>query len=238
MIKKFKMIIFSIIAILIITSNNIYAAEYKLEITGDDQSKAGESKTLNVKLVSEENIGVISGKVSSDKNVENIEVKGKNNWNLLAYENGSFKLVKTSGGKNEDVFEITYTIEKETNEDVNLKLTNIVLTTSEYEEKTIEDISKTITIKKENENNPNSSVNNNINTNNTVDKIEINNQSSNKNTQNKITNISSTSNKVTNKDTTVSNKVLADAGTTSIIIYVILGVIAIGLVFYTKYKKI
>ena len=155
----------------------------------------------------------------------------------MAYENGSFKLVKTSGGKNEEAFEITYTI-GEKNEDVNLKLTNIVLTTSEYEEETIEDISKTITVKKENENNVNSTVNNNINTNNTVDKIEINNQSSNKNTQNKITNISTTSNKATNKDTTVSNKVLADAGTTSIIRYVILGVITIGLIFYTKYKKI
>ena len=54
---------------------------------------------------------------------------------MLAYENGSFKLVKSQGGKNEDAMDITYTIGEQAAGKATITLSNIDLTTILINEK-------------------------------------------------------------------------------------------------------
>lgn len=144
--KTLKRILFSIITILILTVTTTYAAETQLQITGDNEAKAGDTKKILVKLVSDKDIGVITGKVEGDTNVTDIKVTGKSDWMCIS-ENESFKLIKAQGAKNEDVLEITYTIKEEAADKVSIKLTNLELTTIEYETIKITEVLKEVTIK-------------------------------------------------------------------------------------------
>ena len=147
--NKFKTILYSIMMILVLMTISVYAAEPELQITGENEAEAGATGTLIVNLVSEEDIGVFSGKVAGDANIDGIEISGENGWSILANKEGSFKLVNAEGGKNEDILKINYTIKPEATGTANVTLSNIELTTIDYEAKTLTDITKEITIKTE-----------------------------------------------------------------------------------------
>ena len=147
--NKIKTILFSVMILLMVLSVNVFAAEPSLEVTGELEAKPEESKTLTIKILSEDNMGVFSGKIVGDGNISNLQVSGKNGWNMLAYENGSFKLVKSQGGKNEEAMDITYTIAKQAAGKATITLSNIDLTTIDYNSSSVADITKEISIKTE-----------------------------------------------------------------------------------------
>ena len=149
--KKFKTMLFFSIILLMVMTANVFAVEPAIEILGDNEAKAGDAKTVTLKITSEEDIGVFSGKVETSENITDVQVNPKNSWNLLAYENGSFKLVKTQGGKNEEALEISYKIKSDATEKATITLSGIDLTTIGYETKSVGNVTKEITIQDDNE---------------------------------------------------------------------------------------
>ena len=145
--NKLKTILFSVITILMMLSISVLAAESKLEITGDGEAKAGDTKTLMVKIVSEKDAGTIEGVISGDSNISSLEVSGENNWSAMYNsESKKFVLYKANGGKNENVMKVTYTISSEATEKATISLTGVVVTSTAYEDENVTDITKVITI--------------------------------------------------------------------------------------------
>lgn len=146
--KKVKKNIIKIIVLLIILlfCKKVYAAEPQISINGESTVKAGETITLKVNISSEKEIGIISGKIEVAGNAENITVTGVNDWNLTFNKNtGVFNIYKAEGSKKEEIINIKYKAsEKFTTGSVTLS--DIKMTTIDYETKEIENIVKNITI--------------------------------------------------------------------------------------------
>ena len=145
--SKFKTILILVMTILIMMTANVYAAEPQMSIAGDSEAKAGETKTLTVKLVSETGVGALGGKISHNENISNIAVSGKNNWSF-EYNASNQKFVgqKASGTTNEDIMEITYTIASEATRKAVITFSDLNLTFIDFEETTIADMKKEVTI--------------------------------------------------------------------------------------------
>lgn len=150
--KKSKIFIF-LIAIMLLVSTYVYAADYSviptISMEGETTAKPGETKTLTVKIVCEDLVGVVSGKIEKNENISSMTVKGKNNWNLTYNsETGVFNIIKAEGEKTAEIMTIEYTVG---NEEGTGKITinDVQFTTTDYNEVDVSSASKQISIKNE-----------------------------------------------------------------------------------------
>lgn len=131
----------------IILQQSSYATESIIQIFGDGEAKIGENKHLTVKLFSSDTIGIISGKITGDENVQIIKVNGRNNWNLTYNsETGVFNIYKAEGAKDEEIITIEY---KPINENATGRITisNLNATSIDYISKVLPNAEKYIQIK-------------------------------------------------------------------------------------------
>lgn len=143
---KRKKIIIVLILIMFFSITTVFASEQNLEVIGDDKANINESKTLIIRMNSEEEIGVVSGKIARNDNIEEITVKGKNNWNLTYNkETGDFILLKAEGAKEEEIMSIEYLVGNNEGKGT-ITLNNLKLTTIQYETENLLDITKEIDI--------------------------------------------------------------------------------------------
>lgn len=146
---RLKKIFILIILTILLCSTYVFAAELQITIEGEEQAKPNESKVLTIKISSETEIGVVSGKIEANENITNMNVTGKNNWNLtFNKDTGVFNIYKAEGSKTEEIISIEYTT---ANAEGNGKITlsNLKMTTIEYETKEVSNVVKDITIKNE-----------------------------------------------------------------------------------------
>lgn len=151
--KKSKKIAILIVTILLLCSVNVLGAEYagnekmKIQIEGETEVKPGETKAVAIKIKSEETIGIISGKIEIDGNIDDIAVTGKNKWNVTYNsETGEFNILKAEGAKEEEILEIEYKAPN-TEGTVRITVSDIKITTTGYETTEMDSITKDITIK-------------------------------------------------------------------------------------------
>ena len=146
---KFKRIFILIVLIMLFCCTHVFAAESQITIEGEQQAKPNETKVLTIKISSETEIGVVSGKIEANENITNMNVTGKNNWNLIFNKDtGDFNIYKAEGAKSEEIIDIQYTtVNKEGTG--RITLSDLKITTIEYETKDISSIGKDITIKNE-----------------------------------------------------------------------------------------
>lgn len=147
--KKINIIIFIISFLLLILPTYVFAAESQVIIDGDNTVKPGETKNITIKISSEVEIGIVSGKLEKDNNISSMTLTGKNNWNLTYNSaTGEFNIYKAEGAKNEEIINIEYTAGN-TEGTGKITISNIKMTSIDYETKEIENISKEITIKED-----------------------------------------------------------------------------------------
>ncbi len=147
--KKIKIMI-SMFVILFLLISNVFADSESIIITGDNEVKTGERKKVTVKIISDEEIGMISGKIAKNEKIESITVAGKNNWNLTYNSStGVFNMYKAEGATDEEIMQIEYVAGN--NEGTGkITLGNLNLTSINYETSEIGTVEKQITIKAEN----------------------------------------------------------------------------------------
>ena len=124
----------------------VYATKSIIQILGDDKANKGDDKQLTVKLLSSDTIGIISGKIMENENVQIIKVNWKNNWNLTYNsKTGEFNIYKAEGAKEEEIITIEY---KAINENATGKITisNLKATSIEYISETLSNAEKNVQI--------------------------------------------------------------------------------------------
>lgn len=230
--KSVKRIILFVIMFIMIITLKVYAANPSIQLSGDSETKVGGSGTITVTLNSESSIGVVSGTISGDLKISDLKVIGQNNWQLLAYNesNGEFKLVKADGAKNEAVMQVTYTIKSGTTGSAKVTLSNINLTTTEYETLSVSDTSKAITITTEKQ----------LEKEETKEetKEEAKEEKDTDKKENEVKEEKKTETvKATNKDNTTASKNLPKTGIKFYIIFGLIIIGVLGVVFYSKVKK-
>ena len=144
--KKISLII-TIILVLSLTTL-VYGVSAQININGDETAKEGETKELTINISSDEEIGIVSGKIEANSNITEMTVTGINKWSLTYNENtGVFNIVKAAGAKTEGIIKIRYKAGSEGTGTITLS--DIKMTTINYEQEEKEDIIKNITITKE-----------------------------------------------------------------------------------------
>lgn len=151
--KSIITMLFTIVVLSILTTL-VYGADSQITINGDGTLKPGEKKELTINISSDEEIGIVSGKIEASSNITNMTVTGVNNWNLT-YNNvtGEFNIYKAEGAKVQDIITIEYEVGTEEGTGT-ITLSNIKMTTISYESKEIGTITKDITIANEQQNIP------------------------------------------------------------------------------------
>ena len=125
----------------------VYATESVIQIFGDSEAQKDDDKMLTVKLLSSDKIGIISGKITGNENVQIIKVNGKNNWNLTYNsETGVFNIYKAEGAKEEEIITIEYKAISE-NATGKITISNLKATSIDYISETLPNIEKDIQIK-------------------------------------------------------------------------------------------
>lgn len=146
--KSIITILFTIVFLSVLTTL-VYGAEPQITINGDSSVKPGESNELTINISSDEEIGIVSGKIGATSNITDMTVTGVNSWNLT-YNNstGEFNIYKAEGAKVQDIITIQYKAGAEEGTGT-ITLSNIKMTTISYESKEIVTITKDITIANE-----------------------------------------------------------------------------------------
>lgn len=145
--KNIITILFAIVFLSILTTV-VYGAEPQITIDGDNTVKPGKTKELTINISSNEEIGIVSGKIEANSNITDIIVTGVNSWNLTYNSNtGVFNIYKAEGAKEEEIITIQYKAGEEGTGTITLS--NLKMTTINYESKDIEDVTKNITIANE-----------------------------------------------------------------------------------------
>lgn len=146
---RLKRIFILMILTILFCSTHVFAAELQIILEGEQTAKPNETKTLTIKISSETEIGVVSGKIDANENITNMNVTGKNNWNLtFNKDTGVFNIYKAEGSKTEEIISIEYTTANKEGTG-RITLSNLKMTTIEYETKEVSNVVKDITIKNE-----------------------------------------------------------------------------------------
>ena len=146
--KKSFIIIFLVLIMSILMGTCVIATETTINLEGSTTVPPGGTSTLNLKISSEETIGVISGKIEYDSNINNIILSAKNNWTVTYNsETGVFNVYKAEGAKIEEIMEIKYTV-SDTVSLGTIKVDDIKMVNINYELKSVESITKEINIQK------------------------------------------------------------------------------------------
>lgn len=151
--KSIITVLFTIVFLSILTTL-VYGADPQITINGDSMVKPGESKEITISISSDEEIGIISGKIESSSNITDMTVTGINSWNLTYNNNtGEFNIYKAEGAKVQDIISIQYKAGTEKGTGT-ISLSNIKMTTINYVSKDIGTITKDITIEDKQQTNP------------------------------------------------------------------------------------
>ena len=147
---KNKIIITFITIVLVsLLTTLVCAAEPQITINGDNTAKVKEEKELKIKIFSDEEIGIISGKIEANGNITNMNVTGINGWNLTYNkETGVFNIYKAEGSKSEEIISIKYTTGNVEGQG-SITLSNLKMTTISYKSTEIGNVTKNITIANE-----------------------------------------------------------------------------------------
>ena len=231
-------VIFILTTLIILLSATCVFAENIVTINGKDSIEPGKTGTITVKISSEKEIGVISGKIKVE-NVSNITITCKNGWTMPAgdynHETGAFSILKAVGAKDEEVMEISYTVPNEEGQ-ASITLNEVKVTNINYEDTDLGNITKQISIKN-NETQPGE-------TENPDPSAPKEDEKQGENEGNKQNNTNVTKNNQSGKNTEVNTgkKVLPYAGyiRTILPIIIVLLVIAtiVSCVMYKRYRKI
>lgn len=148
--KKIKIVSLIVLIILLLCSARVLAAEPQIAIEGETNAKPGETKTVTVKITSPDiEVGLVSGIIQKSSNITSMTVKGINDWTLTYNQDtGDFNTYNVKGTKSGEIATIEYTVAN-TEGTAEITMSNVKLTTINYESKDVADISKQITIKDE-----------------------------------------------------------------------------------------
>ena len=151
--KSIIEILFTIVFLSVLTTL-VYGADPQITINGDSTVKPGETKKLTINISSDEEIGIVSGKIEATSNITDMTVTGVNSWNLT-YNNstGEFNIYKAEGAKVQDIINIQYKAGTEEGTGT-ITLSNIKMTTISYESKEVGTITKDISIANEQQTTP------------------------------------------------------------------------------------
>ncbi len=146
--KKSLIIMLFISIILCMITTCVFADTVPVSLEGSTSATPGSTVTVNVKISSSDTIGVVSGVIGYNSNITSVEVSGKNNW-VVTYnsETGKFNAYKAEGGSTEEIIQIKY-VTSNTEGTGTITLSDLQITNTNYETKNINDITKNITIKK------------------------------------------------------------------------------------------
>lgn len=257
-------ILINVVMFMLIFSIKSYASTPNVNLTGKTSVYPNEVEEIIVKISSDDSIGVIEGKLSADSNIEITEFSViDSKWTLTHNKRtGFFNALYAYGAKNEDVLKIKYKLKNGAKEGT-IKLSNISLTTIEYN--TIEISEALIKVTAKEQPQTENTSDNKDNTASTIDKSNKENKNNTNITDDKKTNVDETknnssknndSNKSTNKtqnETTVkeekeqnsenadsrkANTIIPQLGQNRSIIIIISIIGIVGLVFIKKYKKL
>lgn len=231
--KKLRLIPLIVLFMIFILTVKVKATNANIILDGNTTVQAGKTYKLNVTLSSDENIGVLSGKINKSSNIKSISAVGKNSWNLTYNEKtGAFNIYKAEGSKNENIMELTYTVGNEASGEGNISIENSKVTTISYE--TID--KGTITKKLSISNNTGSDENKtDDNSGEDTDKDNKNNNGGNKkNNNNKSSQQAKITNKKSKNDITVANKIMPKTGKECIINILIVIIIIVAIILYKK----
>lgn len=146
--KKIYLLLSLFTIILLASVTSVFSANTTLTINGADNVTIGGTGKLTVQLTSSDVIGGVMGVISKNSNITNIEIVGKNGWNVGAFnkETGSFNIIKNEGASNEEIFEIQYTVSNSTGTG-KIDIKDITVSNvQDYEEEEVQNISKSISI--------------------------------------------------------------------------------------------
>lgn len=148
--RKTTIISLIILIGMIISTTKAFATTTNIAMNGGKEAKSGETKTIEVKILADEVIGVVSGKIETNANIEISSIENKNGWSCTYNkETGTFNTYKAEGAKEEVIFEITYKANSEGTG--NIKMTEISVTNIEYDTRDISGVEANITITKKEE---------------------------------------------------------------------------------------
>lgn len=205
--KKVYLVLLIIFIILFLNFSTAYAAATELSFLGSESVEINTSNKITVKLESSKEVGIISGVLEKSSNVSEMNVEGKNNWNLTYNEEtGEFNIYKAQGSKNDEIMEINYTVKDEGTAE--FKLSNLKAADITYTEEELESIEMQIDVSKKqsqdkNTTNTQNTQNNTSNTskdNTTNTSNNTNTSKSNTTNTNSSDNTSNTSKNTTNSD--------------------------------------
>ena len=151
--KKIYFTITLFLIILLVSVASVFAANTTLTFNGTDSVTTGGTGKLTIQLTSSDVIGGVMGVISKNSNITNIEIVGKNGWNVGAFnkETGNFNIIKNDGATNEEILEIQYTVSNSTGTG-NIDIRDITVSNvPDYDEEEIQAISKSISIVQEQE---------------------------------------------------------------------------------------
>ena len=240
--KKIFLITFMIILVSIILGNTVLAAEPTITLSGDSEKKAGETGEILVKVSSQDILaGVVSGKLKAAANLDKIKCTAKNGWNITYNDvTGEFNIYKAEGTKEEEIFTIEYYVKDNAKEIGTITLSDLKVTTTDYQTKEIADVQKDITITTKTQqdtenNNSTNKIENNIIIDNSTNENNV--IVENSTSQNK-TETESKNNNIVIKDSTTSKKSMPKTGKESNILPIIcLVIVILAIVTYIGYKK-
>lgn len=215
-----KSIIISLVLLIICSiATTIYAADTKLVLTGDNETQAGKTGTMYVKVSSDESIGSITFTVTKSDNVSSIKCTSENGWTITPNESISkYNAYKATGAKDENIMKIEYTLKEDAEGTAKIDVTQITAATIEGDEvENISNVSKTITIK-------GGTPNDGDKDNNVPDNNVPNNNTGKDNEQK-------------NNSSTAANKTIDYAGLENYAFAIIAVVVLIATIAYIKYKQ-
>jgi len=217
-----------IMAMFTIACINVKAASPVVSLESEEEVECGKIQTMSVKLVNEDGIGVIQGKISGDANIEIVNVEAKDSKWIVNYNSKTkqFDGFYADGVKNGEVINIKYKL-KEGAKQGKIELANITLTTITY--RTIEEslCEKVVYAKTSSGNNEDKPQNNN-NEKKPADVAQNNNESYE---------VVTTTEEVKNKNNNSSNGIIPNLGQSGLILICVVASILFAAISHKKLKN-
>ncbi len=246
--KKIVVLSLTLLMVICCLVNSVYAISctMNLQLSKSEISK-GEEFTVDIilkEIDAEKGVIALGGTIEYDKNVlEYVNVEGQGNWTKPSYNdaNGKFALDRNDGyaTTEETIARFTFKAKDTLNaNDTKISLKGVTSSNGDTDIFAT-DVATTIKFKETssgsdkpsgNENTVNNSVNNSGNNN------SANNSNASKNSSTTIRNTNKTI--VANTSDNLKNGVLPNTGTTSIVFGIILLVIAVALIIYSRIRVI
>jgi len=150
--KRIK-ILSIILILLLLFATHVYAAEPQLSLKGDSVVKPGETKTLSLELSSDVALGTVYAKIETSSNVVINQVTEGEGWTNPAGEwnsqTGHIVLISPNTGmKTGEIMKIEYTVSNAEGT-ATIELKELVVSKVGGDDIELNDISKQITIKKD-----------------------------------------------------------------------------------------